>query len=167
MNDNLKTALEGEDDLGVVIRSHIIVEQYLNQLIESMMVDISSYRSVEIDYHSKVKLAVALGLNKRFAPFLNSLGTLRNDFAHKLRPEIKKQDANNLYKCLHETDKKILETSLIKTTKELGNQVPKLNQCTPKQKYIYCVTTMCATLHYACSKLPNKQRQRTFAAPLL
>ncbi|EGG92874.1 hypothetical protein IMCC1989_2337 [gamma proteobacterium IMCC1989] len=35
---SLFDALEGEDDLGVVIRSHVIIEQYLNQLISSLVI---------------------------------------------------------------------------------------------------------------------------------
>ncbi len=156
MNEHLKAALEGEDDLGVVIRSHIVVEQYINKRIESSMTDVDSYRSAKIDYHSKVKLAVGLGLNPRFERFLNCLGTLRNEFAHKLGRELQKEDSNNLYKSLNEEDKKVLQTGLKKTKNKLGNEVPLFEQCTPKDKYILCVITMCRALEYAFNELPNE-----------
>lgn len=150
MRDSLISALEGEDDLGVVIRSHIITEQYINKLIESRMVNIESYRSAKIEYHTKIQLVVGLGLDSRFIPFLKCLGSLRNKFAHELKREINKQDANNLYECLNENDKTVLNQSLDKTTIQITD-TPSLKECTPKQKYIYCVVVICAALQSACN----------------
>ena len=78
MNMELHKALEGEDDLGVVIRSHIIVENYLNQLIESCMANLETFRDLNVDFHQKVKLSIGLGLNKRFERFGAFLGQCLN-----------------------------------------------------------------------------------------
>ena len=51
MNQKLELMeiLQGEDDLGVVVRSHIVVEQYLNHLIETVMANPECYQSIKID----------------------------------------------------------------------------------------------------------------------
>ena len=145
MNRELKNALEGEDDLGVVIRSHIIIENYLNQLIESCMENPEAIRDLNVDFHQKVKLSIGLGLNPRFERFLNSLGTLRNDFAHNLRSSISKQDANNLYKCLDPEDKKTLQGVLKEDKKKRKDDVPSFRELEPKDKYV--MTTIWSDSH--------------------
>ena len=53
----LINAFKGNDDLGVVIRSHIIIEQYLNDIIESVLAKPEIYRkNINLDYHVKVKV---------------------------------------------------------------------------------------------------------------
>ena len=149
--------LEGEDDLGIVVRSHIIVEQYLNTLIESFVVSVKHFKKIKLDFHATVKLAIALGLNPRFEKPLNALGTLRNDFAHNLRPEISNQDANNLYQTLDGEDKQILQQCLGKTRKKLPEQdIAQYQSLSPKTKYIVNVTVICGALETACNQLPNQ-----------
>ncbi|WP_298771421.1 hypothetical protein [uncultured Shewanella sp.] len=153
---SLLDALQGEDDLGVVVRSHIVVELYLNSLIELSMISIKHFKKIKLDYHDTVKLAVALGLNQRFEQPLNSLGTLRNDFAHNLRSEISKQDVNNLYKSLSQDDKKTLQESLNKTRNKLPeDNIPPFKDLEPKDKYIANVIEICAALETICRSTPN------------
>ena len=52
--ENLVKILRGEDDLGVVIRSHIIAEQYLNALIESLLKAPEHYKKMKLDYSETV-----------------------------------------------------------------------------------------------------------------
>jgi hypothetical protein len=48
-----------EDDLGVVIRSQIIVEQCLNSFIELHMKSPDHFRKMKIDYRDTVSLALS------------------------------------------------------------------------------------------------------------
>jgi len=154
---NLIEVLQGEDDLGVVVRSHIVVEQYLNTLIESEMVSTEHYQKIKLDYHDTVKLAVALGLNPRFEKALNALGTLRNDFAHNLRPKISAQDSKNLYQTLNSDDKQVLQKCLTSTRKKLPEEgISQYQALEPKDKYILNVIVICGALETVCSKIPNK-----------
>ncbi|MGB1238587.1 MAG: hypothetical protein ACPG4U_10285 [Pseudomonadales bacterium] len=160
LKSNLIEVLQGEDDLGVVIRSHIVVEQYLNSLIESRMASVAHYQKIKMDYHGTVKLAIALGLNPRFEKALNVLGTLRNDFAHNLRPEISLQDANNLYQTLNSEDKQVLQKCLKKTLKQLPDEdISQYQALKPKDKYILNVIVICGALETACRQILNNLSQ--------
>jgi hypothetical protein len=154
INIELYNSLHGSDDLGVVIRSHIIIEQSLNILIESKLKDITSYKKMELEFSQTVKLAIALGLNKDLESFLMCLGKLRNSFAHNIRPCISASDANNLYKAMNESEKETLQGSLanMRKLKEFS-YIPKFSALSPKDKYIACVLVICSLLQKAIIKL--------------
>lgn len=155
---SLVDAFKGTDDLGVVIRSHIIIEQYLNDIIESVLFDPEVYRrNINLDYHVKVKFAVAIGLNKRFEPSLNALGTLRNSFAHNIRKDITKHDADNIYKSLDSERKKAVQ-ALLKNIKLRNSNIslPAYREMLPKDKYLLYIIALAGALEIAVELLPNK-----------
>lgn len=157
---DLYDATKGEDDLGVVIRSHIIIEKSLNLFVESLMSDKKEFRKLNLGFEKTVKLAVALGLNERFRNPLCSLGRLRNQFAHTIRSEISAQDANNLYKSFRGEDKEILHEALAKTRKKLsGRGIDEYKKLPPKLKYIFNVVVLNAGLEVACRQIPNQKSQ--------
>ena len=159
-NSDLYEATKGEDDLGVVIRSHIIIEKSLNSFIESLMYDKKEFRNIKLEFDKKVKLAVSLGLTDRFKAPLRSLGKLRNQFAHTIRSEISAQDANNLYKSFSAEDKEVLHDSLSKTRKELPEyRVDEYKDLAPRVKYIFNVVVLNAGLEAARKQIPYKERQ--------
>ena len=158
MDEKLKIALNSEDDLGKVIRSHVVIENYLNRLVESRVVDPKSFRKMNLDYSKLVLLSISLGLNPRFLKALNVIGTLRNDFAHNIRPEIKKQDANNLYQSLNSEDKQIVQMCLKSTSEKLPEEsLSEFRSLEPNDKFVLCVITICGALHIAVNKPPNNR----------
>jgi hypothetical protein len=50
----------------------------------------------DMEFTEKLHLALVLGLSAELKPALTAIGTLRNDFAHKLDTKIGKEMANNL-----------------------------------------------------------------------
>jgi hypothetical protein len=126
MNDDLFKSLldecERRDSLGLVIRTHIVIELYLNSLIDRLVDNPEYISKMDLDYSSTVKLAMALGLSPRFEKSLNCLGTTRASYAHNLRGSLSKGDVNNLYKCLSQKDKKIVNDSVKSVTKEVSGQ---------------------------------------------
>ncbi len=155
--DDLIDVLKGEDDLGVVIRSHLIVEQYLNALIESLLKSPRHYEKMNIDYSCTIKLAIALGLNPRFESSLNVLGTIRNGFAHNLRSSITDQDAKNLYKTLDPQDKRILQETLKSQRMKINSMdIPDYQKLKPKEKFILNIMVICGNVHTAYNLSPNK-----------
>lgn len=148
---NLYDAIKGEDDLGVVIRSHIIVEKSLNLFVESLTSDKEEFRKLNLGFEETVKLAVALGLTERFKKPLCSLVRLRNRFAHTIRSEISAQDATNLYKSFRGEDKGILHEALAKTRKELSDhKIDEYKKLPPRLKYIFNVVVLNVGLEAAC-----------------
>jgi len=68
-------ALQGEDELGVVVRAHIHVEAALNALIETVSSNPNYIDKMDLEYSQKVRLAVALGLLPQYESPLLALGT--------------------------------------------------------------------------------------------
>ena len=102
--------LQGEDDLGVVIRAHIHIEQQLNELLGLLCYNFNSLeKKAGLSYFKKVCLAEALGLMPEMSEILKSLGNLRNDFAHKPDMEIDNSNASRLYDAFSSDGKKILQ----------------------------------------------------------
>ena len=152
----LLESLEHEDDLGMVIRAHIVVEQFLNAIIKSYVVDFDSYKKVKLSYEQTYLFAIAIGVNPRFKSALKAIGTIRNGFAHNLRATtITKQDSDALYKSLDKMEKETLQSDYKKIIKDF-DEAP-FNQISPRQKFMYCVIIIGAALETVCKQLPNKK----------
>jgi hypothetical protein len=161
MNDALFKSLldecERRDSLGLVIRTHIVIEQYLNSLIDRLVDNPEYISKMDLDYSSTVKLAMALGLSPRFEKSLNCLGTIRTSYAHNLRGSLSKGDVNNLYKCLSQEDKKIVNDSVKSVTKEVSGQSKPQREMPIEQQFINIVVVLASALHTACNQAkPNK-----------
>jgi hypothetical protein len=149
-------SLDQEDDLGMVIRTHIIIEQYLNVIIEAHLVDVDSFKKAKLTYEQTYLLALSMGLKPRFKGILKTIGSIRNDFAHKLRSDISKQDANALYQNLDEQEKVSMQRNYKNIENEIGEKVEPFSQITARQKFMYCVIVATAALQAACNQLPKK-----------
>jgi hypothetical protein len=112
--------VDGEDELGVVIRSHIHVEQYPNKLIVKLNVSAKYLDKMELTYFQTVQLAIGLGLDPRFESALYKLGKLRNDFAHNIRGNLMEDDAKSLYQCLSSSEKNTLKNLVKKNSQRVG-----------------------------------------------
>ena len=155
----LINAFKGNDDLGVVIRSHIIIEQYLNDIIESVLAKPEIYRkNINLDYHVKVKVVTAIGLHKRFESALNALGKLRNDFAHNIRSNITKQDTNNIYEAFDAERKETIQQLFLTIKKRYSDvQLSNYRDLCPKDKFLLYIIVLAGALEIAVELLPNKK----------
>ncbi|HCG6534496.1 TPA: hypothetical protein NJ249_004121 [Vibrio parahaemolyticus] len=138
--------LRSEDDLGVVIRSHIMIEQLVHKYIDSSMKDPDMFRKIHMDYKDKITLAISLGLDKNLEKTLKCIGTIRNGFAHTLRPEISKQDVNNLYQALSTKEKDTLLRSYDEKLKDDITGSPSFKSLPPRDRYILHASAIYATL---------------------
>lgn len=154
----LVDAFKGTDDLGVVVRSHIVIEQYLNDIIESVLTKPEIYRQhINFDYHIKVKLVSAIGLHQKFEPALKTLGKVRNDFAHNIRDNITKQDATNIYKALDPEGKEIVQKLYLNIKKRYSDMdLPTYRELCPKDKFLLNIIALAGALEVAVELLPNK-----------
>lgn len=150
--NKLLNIFRGEDDMGVVIRSQIIVEQCLNSFIESNMKFPENFKKMRMEYSMTIMLALSFGLHPRFKPTLNALGKIRNEFAHKLRPDISKQDVNNLYKTLDPKVKEMLHCGVNGVNADFFT-LPPFEELNNKLKYILMVTVVVASLDAALKRL--------------
>lgn len=139
----LYESLKSEDDLGAVVRAHIHIEAALTELIESQLVAPEHLQKMDLEYHDRVKLALACGLNERFAGPLNALGTLRNNFAHKLGMKLGANEVNSLYEAFGSEDKDKIQQSYQRTKKRIKDKVPKsFSKLEPKDRFSLIAITL-------------------------
>jgi len=140
-------ALDSEDDLGKVIRSQIIVENIIVQYIESQVKDVNFLNKMDLTFEQKTNLALAFGLDKDWGAAIGCLGKLRNTFAHRLRGEITKSDANNFYKTFSPKNKNITQElckSKENDLKEVG--IPTYPKMEPVHKFSLYLTVLSGAL---------------------
>ncbi|WP_299074224.1 hypothetical protein [uncultured Paraglaciecola sp.] len=155
LQDSFLKVFEGEDDVGVVIRSHIIIEQQLNILLSKLVVSEKHLLQMRLGYSETVKLAISLGLNSKFDIPLTTLGTLRNKFAHELRPSISKADVNNLYNSLEGAEKATLNSLVKEVGLEMEAPIAH-KKLSPKQQYVNIVILLATALQKGISEATNE-----------
>ena len=136
-------ALEGEDDLGSVIRAHILIESRLIELIGLFLANPHYLDKIKLDYYQKVKLIIALGLNDESEAPLNVLGTIRNNFAHKPNHKLTKSQVDSLYKSFSGDSKNIIQVALQKASKvENSNYKKSLRQNNLRDQFMFLADAM-------------------------
>lgn len=93
-------ALQGEDDLGVVVRGHIYIEARLNEYLSIVFSSSKHLSSMNLRYKQKVQLACAVGMNEEFLDVLAALGDIRNSFSHKLNAGISREHVLKIWSML-------------------------------------------------------------------
>ncbi len=145
--EELIKALDCEDDLGKVVRSHVIIENIIVMFIESRLKNKTYLKKMGLTFEQKTNLALALGLDKNWSQPLSCLGNIRNSFAHNLRGEINKSDANNFYKSFSTRDKEIMHNLYNENEEELkGYGYPSYKNFEPVHKFSLCVTILAGAL---------------------
>jgi len=147
IDKEFQAALEGDDQLGMVIRAHIHIEAGLNDVLDVLLVSPKHVEKMNLDFSQKVMLATALGLRPRYQSPLLALGTLRNAFAHQLGTTLTKSRVDALYKSFASEDKEIIQISHRKTRSQLDDtQVAEWNRLEPKDRFILMAVTLRALL---------------------
>jgi hypothetical protein len=144
-------SLQGEDELGVVIRAHIYIESKLNALLERLLSSPKHLEKMNLEYSQRVQLAVAMGLLPQYESPLLALGTLRNHFAHRPGTKLSKDKVNNLYSSLSSEDKQLIQQSHDRTRRNLKTEttVQSFSRLTPKDQFILIAVALRALLHVA------------------
>ncbi len=150
-DEEFQIALQGEDELGVVVRAHIYIESSLNALLESLLVSPKHLEKMNLDYSQRVSLSVALGLLPQYESPLLALGTLRNHFAHRTGTKLSRDKVNNLYAALSSEDKTLVQQSHERTRRKLKNEtkVQSFSRLLPKEQFILIAVALRALLSVA------------------
>ena len=85
-------ALRNEDELGMIVRAHIVLEYELEQFTAAILPVPTELGKME--YSAKLRLAFACGLRTDVKGPLRALGALRNKFAHRIGTTISESDAD-------------------------------------------------------------------------
>jgi len=102
-------AIQKEDPLGAVIRTHIYMESYLSDFIEAVIPYPNELENITNSYSRKLELAFALGLDPRFKKPLKALNKIRNEFAHEPETTLSKQKVSALFNAFSAEDKDVVE----------------------------------------------------------
>ena len=147
--------LLGEDELGVVVRAHIHIEAWLNELLSRMGVDMKCLDKAELEYHQRVHLAVALGLKKQHCSPLLAFGSIRNAFAHNINATLTKERVTNLYNTLSPEDQEIAQRVYKSTNAKLNasGQPNSLRGLEPKDQFVILATAVHGMLRAAVVQL--------------
>ena len=138
-NEMFQNALFNEDELGSVIRVHLHIEFYVNEIIERLVPFHKDLKPINLNYFGKVNLICALGVKQECKTTLIALGTIRNKFAHNPVYKLTKSEVNNLYKSLSEQDRSLLQASHNKTRKKQATKDSKVKayrDLLPKDQFI-------------------------------
>jgi len=137
-------ALEGEDDLGVVLRAHIYIEHELKLYVSEVAPKPDQIKFSSYDYNSLIALALMLGLPSDLKAALTSIGNLCNKFAHTLEMELTTQEANALYNTLSPNMNVNMQqghASCLKNPKYGDANLPKsVARLNPKMLFGVCAT---------------------------
>lgn len=136
-------ALEGQDDLGVVVRAHIYIEEELRHFVRVKAPAPEFVDFDGLDYSATLTLALILGLPEKFKAPLKTLGSLRNKFSHRPGMAIDRSAARDLYVKLGPTAQKELRDALKKTQLIRSDRETNVEKMSPKE--LFCV--VCVQLH--------------------
>lgn len=122
--------LAREDDLGMILRAHLHIEHQLKEFISLFLPFSERCDWEEISYARRIDLALSCGLPEDMRTPLKKIGTIRNDFAHKLNMVIEKETVQNMYNDLSQRHRDVVKLC----HKELGGKEPlKPSQSDPKE----------------------------------
>ncbi|MGR9406273.1 hypothetical protein ACU8MI_06945 [Rhizobium leguminosarum] len=138
--------LENNDTLAIVVKCAIFIEAEIIELIKGAIHNPAALDGLDLTYHQRCGLAVALGLNQRFARPLKAIGTIRNKFAHRIDAQLSKDQADNLYDAFDPIDKQIIN--------EVGSHLAELrrtkfSQLEPIERFVIYVISLRAGIVYA------------------
>jgi len=115
-------ALFGEDDLGVVARTHIYIESAVNALLD-LLIPISS-ELPRLRYEQKLKLCCAMGMDKTLYLPLKELGDLRNSFGHNIDTKLTSGACSMLLATLSADDRGSIAKSYKVTRSATEEELP-------------------------------------------
>lgn len=145
-NNELFVALDGEDDLGIVIRAHVHIEHELKEYILTVAPKPEHIKPSDYDYDGLLALAFTLGLSAELKPALSAIGNLRNKFAHRLDMALTKHEANNLYRALSakiKSDAHMGYANMKKMPEYASANLPKsMKDLPPRRLFGTCVVTL-------------------------
>ena len=111
-------ALFGEDDLGVVIRTHIHIESSVNRLL-NLLISLPD-ELPQLRYDQKLKLCCAMGMDKTLYPALKALGDLRNAFGHNIDTKLTSKSISQLLAAVSPDDMETIGLSYTSTRTAAG-----------------------------------------------
>ena len=101
--ETMMAAMETEDEVGCVLRIHLMAENVLVNYIDAVKnPETEKYLGKMRDYGVKMAVAAALGMPKSILQVLFHVNRIRNDFAHRGASNLDAGDVQNLQRFVDE-----------------------------------------------------------------
>lgn len=139
--------LNGEDELGRVLRGHIHLENGIDEFLALCCTQDSHLKGAELEYHQKLKMALALGLPEWLASPLKYVGTLRNEFAHNLDRHLGEQEMENFYKSFPPEEKNFIQQTVARTSRNFPDKHVTLRSMPPADRFNILIISLEGALH--------------------
>lgn len=134
VDDEFMRVLFAEDQLGAVVRAHIMIEAQVNEIIEELVVDPRNLPNLR--FEQRARLMVALGASEVLLEPLIELGRIRNAFGHRLDMTITEAMVDKWAKSFSEGDRAMMERANSKTRIDLGQPSATMKEHDPKSRFI-------------------------------
>lgn len=134
-------ALAGEDELGVIVRAHIHIENQVERFLAAVLP--APHELGSLNYATKVRIALACGLRPDLKPALKSLGALRNKFAHEPGKVLSAGDADAILASLGSREKAALAKGFTQLT---ADHPMKAAEAAAKQRVSFYLATLWASM---------------------
>ena len=143
--------LTAEDELGSVIRAHLVLEFHMDRLIELAAPNAAAVAAMELDFFGRVQLLSVLGFKPSLTKPLANIGSLRNSFAHRLNFKLSTDRMQTLYNCFDGEGKQIVQNAYDATRKQrLASKHPKkMWALEPKDQFSLLAAAMRVILQLA------------------
>lgn len=100
--DIIIAAAETEDELGCVLRFHLMLESLLSfYLEEKCQGEIGKYAKPPRDFGQKLGMAAAFGIPLQIAAVIHQVNNMRNKLAHGHSPQLDKGDVKQLARLVN------------------------------------------------------------------
>ncbi|RVM15073.1 hypothetical protein [Sinorhizobium meliloti] len=152
--------LSTSSDLEAVIKAAIHIEQEVLVVLNLELFDGAVLDSLDLTYHQKTGLAVAVGLDPRFLKPMRTLGSIRNRFAHRSVTGLTKSDADNLYNSFDAFEKNVIQSAYADMVlrAKVGERSTKFSTLSALDKFTLCVTTLRSALVAAQLKIIRSRK---------
>ena len=133
--------LSNEDDLGVVVRSHLHIEYKLKKFLEELIphpdgLNIGSLANLR--YEQLVDLSIAFGIRPNIVSPIKKLGQLRNRFSHELRGNLSKSEIME-FRGTFDSDSLDRLEDLYQSTKSTLSEKPPQNIINLPEKELFII----------------------------
>jgi hypothetical protein len=140
--------LLNEDELGAVVRAHILIEQYVDHFLSLVVYNHDYLDKMSIDFSNKVKLAVSLGLDEEIYKPINSITSIRNKFAHRANFKLDSSDVKNFYDSFVAKDRDGIQDIISNNPDRPAGLADKYSRLSIKEKLVVMVIILAIRIEH-------------------
>lgn len=155
IDDKFLEVVFAEDELGTVVRAHIMIEAQVHELLDMMLP--FPERIPRLRFEQKVKLLTALGLSDRLFPPLAEIGNIRNSFGHHIDTKLTNGMVVKWFQTFPAEDRNSMQSAYEKGAKEGDFSSTNMLEADPKGLFRLLAVGLRQMLKSAQAELKNRQ----------